>query len=110
MGIFDGVVGGIVGGGMASVINDILEKHGGVQGFVGEFERKGLGATVKSWVSTGPNHPITPDQVHQVVGPDLLQQLSVRTGLPVQELTEKLAQILPGAIDKLTPNGAVPSA
>src|SRR5438094_372794 len=76
MGLFDGLLGGIVGAGMVSVVNGILEQHGGLQGIVGEFEKNGLGPTVKSWVGTGPNHPISPDEVHRVLGPDLLQQLS----------------------------------
>ena len=63
MGMFDGLLGGIVGAGMVSVVGDILEKHGGVQGVVDEFEKKGLGATVRSWVSTGPNQPVSRDEV-----------------------------------------------
>ena len=47
MGMFDGVLGGIVGAGMVSVVNGIIEKHGGLQGVVSEFEKNGLGATVK---------------------------------------------------------------
>ena len=54
MGMLDGLLGGIVGAGMVSVVNNIIEKHGGLQGVVSEFERNGLGATVKSWVGTGP--------------------------------------------------------
>ena len=108
MGMFDGLIGGIVGAGMVSVVNGILEKHGGLQGVVSEFEKNGLGATVNSWVGTGPNQPISPDQVHKVVGPDLLQQLADKSGLSVQDLTQKLAQLLPQAVDKLTPNGTIP--
>ena len=110
MGMFDGLLGGIVGAGMVSVVNDILEKHGGVQGVVGEFEKNGLGATVKSWVGTGPNQPISPDEVHKVLGPELLQQLSEKSGLSVQDLAQKLSHVLPQAVDKLTPDGAVPKA
>jgi uncharacterized protein YidB (DUF937 family) len=110
MGMFDGLIGGIVGAGMVSVVNDILEKHGGVQGVVGEFEKNGLGTTVKSWVGRGPNQPVTPDQVHKVLGPELLQRLSEKSGLSVQDLTEKLSQVLPHAVDHLTPDGAVPKA
>lgn len=109
MGLFDGVLGGIVGAGMVSVVNTILEKHGGVQGVVSEFERNGLGPTVQSWVGTGPNQTISPDQLHGVLGPDLLRQLSEKTGVPVQDLTQRLAQVLPQAIDHLTPNGQIPS-
>lgn len=109
MGMFDGLIGGIVGAGMVSVVNGILEKHGGLQGVVNEFEKKGLGPTVSSWVSTGPNQPISPDQVHNVVGPDLLQQLAAKSGMSVQDLSQKLAQVLPEAVDKLTPNGVIPT-
>jgi uncharacterized protein YidB (DUF937 family) len=110
MGLFDGMLGGIVGAGMVSVVNGILEQHGGVQGVINEFEKNGLGATVSSWVGTGPNQPITPAQVHQALGPDLLQQLSAKSGLSVQELAEKLSQVLPQAVDKMTPNGTIPNS
>ena len=108
MGMLDGLLGGIVGGGMVSVLNGIVEKHGGLQGVVSEFERNGLGATVRSWVGTAPNEPLSPAQVQQVLGPDLLQQLSAKSGLSVQELAQRLSQVLPQAVDHLTPNGAIP--
>jgi uncharacterized protein YidB (DUF937 family) len=110
MGLFDGVLGGVVGAGMVSVINGIIEKHGGLQGVVSEFERNGLGATVQSWVGTGANRPIAPDDVHKVLGSDLLQQLSAKSGLSMQELTQKLAQVLPQAVDHMTPGGTIPKA
>ena len=110
MGMFDGLLGGIVGAGMVTAVNGIIEKHGGLQGVVNEFERNGLGATVKSWIGTGPNQPISADQVQQALGPDLLQQLSAKSGLSVQELTQKLSQVLPQAVDRLTPDGKIPSA
>jgi uncharacterized protein YidB (DUF937 family) len=64
---------------------------------------------VQSWVGTGPNQPISPDQVNSVLGPDLLQKISEKTGVPVEDLSGKLAQILPQAIDRLTPNGRIPA-
>jgi uncharacterized protein YidB (DUF937 family) len=108
MGMFDGLLGGIVGAGMVTVVSGIIEKHGGLQGVVNEFERNGLGATVKSWVGTGPNQPISPSDVQRALGPDLLQQLAAKSGMSVQDLTAKLAQVLPQAVDNLTPNGAIP--
>jgi len=108
MGMFDGLLGGIVGAGMVSVVNSVLEKHGGVQGVVNEFEKNGLGPTVRSWVSTGPNQPISPDEVQRALGPDLLQQLSQKSGVSVQDLSRKLAEVLPQAVDKMTPDGAIP--
>jgi uncharacterized protein YidB (DUF937 family) len=108
MGLFDGVLGGLAGGAMASVVNGILEQHGGVQGVVSEFEKKGLGPMVKSWVSTGPNQPISAEQVQKALGPELLQQLSAKSGLSVQDLAQRLSQILPEAVDRLTPGGTIP--
>ena len=108
MGLLDGLIGGVVGAGMTTALNQILERHGGLQGVVKEFERNGLGATVQSWVGTGPNQPIAPDGINRVLGNDLLQQLAAKTGLSVQDLTQKLAQVLPDAVDKLTPDGVVP--
>jgi uncharacterized protein YidB (DUF937 family) len=110
MGMFDGLLGGIVGAGMVSVVNGIIEKHGGLQGVITEFEKNGLGATVTSWVGTGPNQPISPEEVHKALGPDLLQQLSEKSGLSVQDLEQRLAHVLPQAVDKLTPDGAIPKA
>ena len=109
MGLFDGLLGGVVGAGMVSVVNNLLEQHGGLQGLVNQFQQNGLGDTVNSWVGTGPNQSISPDQVHQALGPDLLQQLSAKTGISIQELTEKLAQVLPQAVDKMTPDGKIPT-
>ena len=110
MGMFDGLLGGIVGAGMVSVVSSVLEKHGGLQGVVNEFEKNGLGSTVRSWVSTGPNQPISPDDVQRALGPDLLQQLSQKSGVSVQDLSRKLAEVLPQAVDKMTPDGAIPKA
>jgi len=110
MGLFDGVLGGIVGGAMASVVNGVLEQHGGVQGLVAQLEKNGLGATARSWVGTGANAPISPDEVHRAIGPDLLQQLAAKTGMSVPELTRKLAQVLPQAVDHLTPGGTISNA
>ena len=95
---------------MVSVVNGILEKHGGVQGVVAEFEKNGLGATVKSWVGTGPNDAVSSADVHRVLGADLLQQLSAKSGLSVQDLAEKLSQVLPHAVDHLTPDGTIPKS
>src|SRR5262249_54883544 len=108
MGLFDGMLGGIVGASMVSVVNGILEQHGGVQGVVSEFEKNGLGPTVRSWVGTGPNQAVSPADMHRVLGPDLLQQLPAKSGLSVQELAEKLSQVLPHAVDRLTPDGTIP--
>ena len=108
MGMFDGLLGGAVGAEMATVVNGLIEKHGGIQGIVAQLEQQGLGATVRSWVGTGANQAITPDQIHQVFGSDVVKELAAKVGLSPDVLAAKLSQVLPTAIDKLTPTGAVP--
>src|SRR5262245_39230970 len=110
MGFLDGLLGGLIGGGMATVVNQVLDKHGGLQGVVNEFERNGFGATVQPWVGTGANQPISPDAVQRVLGGDLLQQLAAKSGMCVPELSQKLSQGLRQAVDKMTPDGVVPKS
>lgn len=105
MGLLDGVLGGLVGGEMASVVSGLIEKHGGVQGLVSQFEQNGLGSTIQSWVGGGPNQPITADQVHQAVGPSVMSELAAKAGMSPQDLASKLATLLPKAVDALTPTG-----
>jgi uncharacterized protein YidB (DUF937 family) len=105
MGLFDGILGGVVGAEMATVVNGLIEKHGGVQGIVAQLEQQGLGSTVRSWVGTGANQPITPDQIHQAFGSDAVKQIAARLNMTPEDLAAKLSQVLPQAIDKLTPGG-----
>jgi uncharacterized protein YidB (DUF937 family) len=110
MGMFDGILGGVVGAEMATVVNGLIEKHGGIQGIVSQLEEQGLGGTVRSWVGTGANQPITADQIHQAFGSDTVKQRAAKVGMTPEDLAAKLSQILPQAIDKLTPGGVVPKA
>ena|SRR6201996_8830588 len=108
MGMFDGLLGGVVGAEMATVVNGLIEKHGGIQGIVAQLEQQGLGGTVRSWVGTGTNQPISPDQIHHAFGSDTVKDLAAKVGLSPDVLAAKLSQILPQAIDKLTPAGVAP--
>jgi uncharacterized protein YidB (DUF937 family) len=105
MGLLDGLLGGAVGAEMVTVVNGLIEKHGGVQGIIAQLEQQGLGNTVRSWVGTGANQPITADQIHQAFGSDTVKQLAAKIGMTPEDLASKLSQILPQAIDKLTPGG-----
>ncbi len=105
MGLFDGLLGGVVGAEMVTVVNGLIEKHGGIQGVISQLEQEGLGGTVRSWLGTGANLPISPDQIHQAFGADTIKQLAARAGMTPEDLAAKLSQILPKAIDKLTPGG-----
>ena len=110
MGLLDGLVGGAVGAEMVTVVNGLIQKHGGVQGIIAQFEQQGLGNTVRSWVGGGANQSITPDQVHQVFGADTVKQMATKIGMSAEDMVAKLSHALPQAIDKLTPGGVVPGA
>jgi uncharacterized protein YidB (DUF937 family) len=89
-----------------SLLND--PQHGGLPGLVQSFEKQGLGGVIGSWIGTGPNQPISPQQIGNALGAGRLQQLSASTGLPLEALGGQLAGALPGLIDKLTPAGTMP--
>jgi uncharacterized protein YidB (DUF937 family) len=82
-----------------------VQQNGGLEGLVAKFQQGGLGDVVQSWISTGPNLPISPDQLGQALGPDALQQL----GAGGQDLLGPLSQLLPQVVDGLTPNGQLPA-
>ena len=107
MGLLDGLLGGVVGAEMVTVVNGLIEKHGGVQGIITQLEQQGLGGTARSWIGTGPNQPITAAEIQHAFGSDTVNQLAAKVGLSPQDLAAKLSTILPQAIDKLTPGGAV---
>ena len=109
MGLFDKILGGVVGAGATTLLNSFIEKQGGLQNVVSQFEKNGFGDTMKSWISQGQNLPITADQIHQALGSDKVKELAAKMGLPADKLADLLAQHLPQAIDKVTPDGKLPS-
>jgi uncharacterized protein YidB (DUF937 family) len=110
MGLFDGVVGGFIGGELASVVNQVIQQQGGLSGLVSKFQQGGLGETVQSWIGTGANAPVSGAQLHSVLGSDLVQQLAAKTGMSQEDLLHKLSQVLPTVVDTMTPGGAIPKA
>jgi uncharacterized protein YidB (DUF937 family) len=82
---------------------------GGVQGLIGAFQQNGLGDTVASWISNNANLPISADQIMSVLGQGPLSDLAAKTGLSSGDVASSLSEHLPGLIDKLTPNGQLPS-
>jgi len=110
MGLLDGLIGGMVGAEMVTVVNGLIERHGGMQGVINQLQTGGLGPTVKSWIAEGPNAPVTAGQMHSAFGEQTLNELAAKAGIPPQELAEKLAQVLPHAVDAMTPGGTVPKS
>ncbi|MCS6296169.1 MAG: DUF937 domain-containing protein [Nitrospira sp.] len=83
---------------------------GGLGGLIQAFQKNGLGDIVNSWVSTGKNLPISPEQIQQGLGGDLLKQLASQVGVSTEAAGGQLASLLPGLIDKLTPDGKMPDS
>lgn len=97
-------IGGLLGGGSGG-----SGGTGGLDGLVKGLQDAGLGDQVASWIGTGQNQPVSPDQIGQALGPDKLQQLSTSTGLDISQLLPMLAAFLPQIIDALTPDGKLPT-
>jgi uncharacterized protein YidB (DUF937 family) len=93
----------------ATLLNNFIEKQGGLQNIASQFEKNGFGETMKSWISLGQNSPITPDQIRQALGSEKVKEMATKLGLPVDKLADLLAQHLPQVIDKATPDGKLPS-
>jgi uncharacterized protein YidB (DUF937 family) len=77
---------------------------------VDQMRQNGLGPTVHSWINEGPNASIAPEDVHRAFGDRTMNEIAARAGMSTEELAVRLAQVLPHAVDALTPNGKVPSA
>ena len=110
MGLFDGLIGGMVGAEMVTVVNRLIEKHGGMQGVVNQLQSGGLGPTVRTWVAEGQNAPVSAGEVHQAFGDQTINELAAKAGMSPQELTEKLATVLPLVVDQSTPGGSIPKS
>ena len=82
---------------------------GGLGGLLDKLQNGGLGNVVNSWVGPGQNQPVSPNQLGPALGPDIIKTLAQRSGLSEEELTRQLSQVLPGLVDKLTPNSRLPT-
>lgn len=73
-----------------------------------QFTRAGAGNAAQSWVGSGANQSVSPDQVTQALGPDVIGQIASQLGVGRGDAAGGIAHILPELIDKLTPNGQAP--
>lgn len=122
MGLLDGVLGNVVGsvlggaqgqagGGnaMLQLVMNLLQQQGGLSGLVDMLNKGGLGQQAASWVSTGANLPVSPEQITQILGQGGIGDLAAKMGMNAQEVSGGLAQYLPEVVNQLTPDGAIPS-
>ncbi len=109
-----GLAGGLGGlGALLPVVVGMLgnngQQGGGLGDLMGKFQQAGMGDVIGSWVGKGENMPISGDQLGQVLGGDTLGQIASQLGMDPNAAAGQLSQMLPGIIDKLTPNGEAPA-
>lgn len=102
-GLLQGGLGGLLGGGAAGSV-----LSGGLNDVLDRFQQSGQGKAAQSWVGTGPNDGISPEDMARALGEDRISALMAQTGLPRQELLEGLSKNLPEVVNQLTPAGRVP--
>ena len=81
---------------------------GGLGGLAEKFGQAGLGDVLASWIGTGHNQPISGEQLGNVLGSDGLSGLAAQLGIDPSQAAGQLAQVLPGLVDQLTPQGQLP--
>lgn len=110
------VLGNVLGGGnddknnSTSAIMKVvmgLVTTGGLSKVVNMLSSSGLSKQVASWIGKGDNLPVSGDQISNALGADFLKPIASKTGLDMGSVASSLATILPGVIDKFTPDGEV---
>lgn len=111
-GVFQGLTGNQGGGNallqLAASMLSNNGQFGGIAGLIQQFQRAGLGDQMSSWISTGPNLPISAQQLAQVFGSGQMQQMANQVGLALEAFGDQLSQLLPQIVDRLTPQGQAP--
>jgi uncharacterized protein YidB (DUF937 family) len=92
----------IAGGGAGTILS------GGLGELLKKFQQAGQGRAAESWIGTGPNQSVAPEDLEQAIGADTLDALAERTGIPRDRLLAELKDMLPTTVDKLTPDGRLP--
>ena len=114
MGLWDSLLGGntlsqIDANAVPDLISAVLAKTnlGSLQGIVNQLQQGGLGAQVQSWLGSGPNLPVTPDQLRAALGNEQVRQLAQHFGVDPDALLKLLANHLPNAVDQASPQGTL---
>lgn len=82
--------------------------QGGLSAIVKKLQDAGYGDQVNSWIANGKNIPISAQQLQDVLGNATVKQLAAKYGIPVDQLSTVLAQVLPKAVDTASPAGKLP--
>jgi uncharacterized protein YidB (DUF937 family) len=121
MGLLDGALGALLGGGnapnataasspLAQVLGGLIQQSGGLSGLISQLSKAGLATQVASWVGTGQNMAVSGQQITAVLGSGQLAQIAKQLGVDPNQAGGVLAQVLPHVVDHLTPTGQVTPA
>ena len=108
MGWLKAITGGVIGAEALSLIKQYVEKEGGLDAVVKNFQNGGFKRQVNFWISTGKNEAISGIEVGQAIGIEKLKKLAESAGVDVNKARDLIAEYLPVAIDKATPEGKLP--
>lgn len=100
------------GGNMMAVLGPMIAMllaNGGLKKILGGLRANGLSSQADSWVSTGENEPIDPSQISQALGGEQVAQVADQLGVDRDQASQLLAQVLPGLVNTVTPDGEEPS-
>jgi uncharacterized protein YidB (DUF937 family) len=111
MGILDQVTNKLGSGGnpMLGTFLKLFNQFGGIGGLIAKFQQNGLGHIAQSWIGKSQPLPVEPEQLRSTLGNDFVNQTAESSGLPPNMMLQQLSQHLPGVVNKLTPDGQVPT-
>ncbi|MCK3657298.1 hypothetical protein A4G18_00825 [Pasteurellaceae bacterium Pebbles2] len=90
---------------ITDVLGSLLKNQGGMEGVFNQLQKSGLDDLLNSWIGTGKNQPLNPNQVNDVFGEETLSNVAQQAGVETSQAQDILSQALPQIIDMLTPNG-----
>jgi len=102
--LLKGGLGGLLAGGAAGSV-----LSGGLNDLLKQFQQNGKGDVAQSWIGSGPNRSITPNDLESALGGDQINALMSYSGMARDDLLNGLCQQLPDVVDQLTPDGRLPT-
>lgn len=93
---------------LMGIVGALMNSSGGLSGVLAKLQQSGLGDAAASWVGTGDNQSVSPDALGGALGPDLMGMIAQQMGASQEQAAGTMADLLPGLIDKLTPQGQIP--
>jgi uncharacterized protein YidB (DUF937 family) len=111
MGLLDQLTGLLKGSSAQDLmggVSQFFENEGGFNNLLDKFKSSGLGDKVDSWVGTGENEQLSPEEVKSALGDESISRVAQNLGVSEDEAAEGLSKTLPDVISEATPDGTIP--